>query len=70
MLPPKCITCGKFLADIELDYEELQDMMKMKNYTTEQKSKAQKKFLDEHKIINLCCRTSVITYIDLIKLII
>lgn len=70
MLPSKCITCGKLLADIELDFEEMLDNIKEKKLSKEKREKMQKMFLDKHFIINICCRTHVITYVDTIKIMI
>lgn len=71
MLPPKCITCGKLLADIEVEYKETKQMYE--NDTSlddEQVAKLITELLDKLHIKRMCCRTQVLTFVDLVKLII
>ena len=72
MLPPKCFTCGRIFADIELDYEKkvIELEINKKNLTIEEIKKEKCKILDELHIHRYCCRSRVLTYIDLIKVII
>jgi DNA-directed RNA polymerase subunit N (RpoN/RPB10) len=71
MLSPKCISCGKFLADIQLPYESLKaDIDSNSKLTNEEKKLAKKKILDDLQIKRWCCRSQVITYCDLINVII
>jgi len=71
MLPPKCISCGKFLADIQLDYEmykeKIDENIKLSN---EDKKKEKRKLLDDLYIKRWCCRKQVVTYCKLINIII
>jgi DNA-directed RNA polymerase subunit N len=71
MLPPKCISCGKFLADIQISYESLKaDIDSNSKLNNEEKKLAKKKILDDLQIKRWCCRSQVITYCDLINIII
>jgi DNA-directed RNA polymerase subunit N (RpoN/RPB10) len=71
MLPPKCFTCGKFLADIELEYETKKDLIDSNSKLTSDEKKEQKKeLLVKMYIKRWCCRSQVITYCDLINIII
>ena len=70
MLPPKCITCGKFLADIEIEwiqYEE-QCISNKQNSKTHVADLLSKK-LDNLHLTSRCCRSQVLTYVKLIKII-
>jgi DNA-directed RNA polymerase subunit N (RpoN/RPB10) len=71
MLAPKCVSCGKFLADFQLIFEEYKNNLELNsnNMTQEDKNKKVKKFLTENYIIRWCCRTQVLTYCDQINLI-
>jgi DNA-directed RNA polymerase subunit N (RpoN/RPB10) len=75
MLPPKCFTCGHILADIELEYEDtLEEINNNTKLNDEQKADEKKKLID--KLLpgrwkkRYCCRTRLITYVDLIKIIV
>lgn len=70
MLPPKCITCGKLLADIELEWSSKKDLWENDNkISPEQVAEKLAKLLDDLKIVRQCCRAQVLTYVDLIKII-
>ena len=70
MLPPKCITCGKLLADIELEWSSKKDLWENDNkISPEQAAEKLAKLLDDLKIVRQCCRAQVLTYVDLIKII-
>lgn len=71
MLPPKCISCGKFMADIQLTYEQMKDDIEADtSLTLEQQRDKMKKCLDLLYIKRWCCRSQVITYKDLINIIV
>ena len=71
MLPPKCFSCGKFLADIQLEYEASKDEIDSNSKLSIDEKKQQKKaLLDKMHIKRGCCRSQVITYCDLINIII
>jgi len=74
MLPPRCFTCGHVLADIELDFEEgLNEIENNIKLTNEQKANKKKELID--KLLpgrwkkRYCCRARLISYVDLIKII-
>ena len=75
MLPPRCFTCGHVLADIELEYEEkLEEIDNNNKLNAEQKMDQKRKIID--KLLpgrwkyRYCCRTRLISYVDLIKIIV
>lgn len=71
MLPPKCFSCGKFLADIQLEYEDgKKEIDANVNLTLEQKRKQKKELLNKLHIVRICCRDIVLTYCDTIHVII
>lgn len=71
MLPPKCFSCGKFLADIQLEYESKKDEIDSNSKLSEDEKKQQKKnLLNAMYIRRWCCRSQVITYCDLVNIII
>jgi DNA-directed RNA polymerase subunit N (RpoN/RPB10) len=75
MLCPKCFTCGHVLANIELPYEE--GMYEIDNNVNFDKNK---KIIEKQKLIDkllpdrwklrYCCRTRLISYVDLIHVIV
>ena len=74
MLPPRCFTCGHVLANLELEYEEnLQQIDNDIKLNDVQKSEYKRKLVD--KLLpgrwkkRYCCRARLITYVDLIKII-
>ena len=71
MLHPKCIGCGKFLADIQLDYELSKNNIESdKKLDIEEKREKMKEILNNLYIKRWCCRMQVITYCKLIDIII
>ena len=75
MLPTKCFTCGHILANLELELEEHFEQID-NNIQLSDNQKANEK----RNIINIllpdrwnkryCCRARLISYVDLIKVII
>ena len=71
MLPPKCISCGKFLADIQLSFEQSKILIDSNKKLSEEEKKIKKKeLLNSLYVIRWCCRAQVITYVDTINIII
>jgi len=75
MLPPRCFTCGHVLADLEIEYEEgLNQIDNNIKLNDEQKSEEKKKLIN--KLLpgrwkkRYCCRSRLLSYVDLIKVII
>ena len=75
MLPPRCFTCGHVLANLELKYEEgLVNIDNNIKLTEDQKAKAKIDLVD--KLLpgrwkkRYCCRTRLISYVDLIHIIV
>ena len=75
MLPPRCFTCGHVLANLELKYEEgLVNIDNNIKLTEDQKAKAKIDLVD--KLLpgrwkkRYCCRTRLISYVDLINIIV
>ena len=75
MLPPKCFTCGHVLANLELEYEEkLQEIDNNIKLTDEQKQEAKRnlvdKLLPDRWKTRYCCTARLLSYVDLIKVIV
>ena len=75
MLPPRCFTCGHVLANLELEFEEkLYDIDNNMKLNIEQKAELKQKLID--KLLpnrwktRYCCRSRLISYVDLIKIIV
>ncbi len=75
MLPPRCFTCGHMLAQLELEYEEkLNEIDNNIKLNDEEKAKHKRdlvnKLLPDRWQKRYCCRTRLISYVDLIKIIV
>jgi DNA-directed RNA polymerase subunit N (RpoN/RPB10) len=71
MLPPKCFTCGRIFADIELEYEKkIQEIENNKKLSLEEMKELKRKLLDDLHVHRYCCRSRILTYVDLIQIII
>lgn len=75
MIPPRCFTCGHVLANLELQYEiGLQEIDNNIKLSEEQKADLKRKLVD--KLLpdrfkkRYCCRTRLLSCVDLIKIII
>lgn len=75
MLPPRCFTCGHMLAQLELDYEEgLQEIDNNIVLSDDDKAKFKRelvnKLLPDRWEKRYCCRSRLISYVDLIKIVV
>jgi len=75
MLPPRCFTCGHVLANLELEFEDkLQQIDNNVNMSTEDKSKAKRELvnqlLPDRWKKRYCCRARLLSYVDLINVVI
>lgn len=75
MLPLRCFTCGHVLANLELEYEEklseIDNNIKLDDkQKSEEKRKVIDKLLPDRWKTRYCCRARLITYVDLISIII
>ncbi len=75
MLPPRCFTCGHVLAHLELEFEDkLQEIDNNIKFDDDQKSHSKRELVD--RLLpgrwqkRYCCRTRLLSYVDLIKVII
>jgi DNA-directed RNA polymerase subunit N (RpoN/RPB10) len=75
MLPPRCFTCGHVLANLELDFEEtLQQIDNDIKLNDDQKADLKRKLV--HKLLpdrwkkRYCCRARLLSYVDLIKVVV
>lgn len=57
IIPIRCFTCGKMIADRWMYFVEV---------TSEDKNVDKKKLLDEMKLNRVCCRRHIIGHVDLI----
>lgn len=74
MIPPRCFTCGHVLANLELIYEQgLLDIDNDVNLNSNQKAKAKRdlvdKLLPDKWKYRYCCRTRLMSTVDLIKVV-
>lgn len=73
MLPPKCFTCGHILADIELEYmDTLTEINNNFKLLDNEKEEARRKLVNKliPDIRRYCCRSSLISFVSLIDVII
>jgi len=68
IIPIRCFTCGKLVANKWLEYEAL--LVELK-YEENEDVVAQKKreFLDKNRFKRYCCRRMILSHVDLIKVI-
>lgn len=57
IIPIRCFTCGKMIADKWMYFVEA---------TNEDKNVDKKKLLDDMKLYRICCRRHIIGHVDLI----
>ena len=71
MLPQRCFTCNKILSHIELEYEEKLEVIELNDkITDEEKSKLKRELVDSFGLERYCCRSILISYVDIIKVVI
>ena len=71
MLPPVCFTCSKLFADIEIPLKEkFKTIMNNDKLSNEQKSAEKEKFLDDEGYDLYCCRSKLISFINMIDIIV
>ena len=70
MLYFKCPTCKTVLADKQLLYEkEMDRLTKDSKLTDDERNDAKRKLLDSLELKRYCCRTRMLTFVDLITII-
>ena len=70
MLYFKCPTCKTVLADKQLIYEkEMELITKNSKLTEDERNDAKRKLLDSLELVRYCCRTRMLTFVDLITII-
>lgn len=70
MLYPRCPTCGKNLSNIEIPYEEAkQKICDNPSLTDEQKDTAKQKLVNSLGLERYCCKTRLLTYLDVVRII-
>lgn len=71
MLYYKCPTCCTVLANKQVPFEEgLEKICKDSKLSEKQKEEAKMKLLDELEVKRYCCRMRILTYADLVKVVI
>ena len=75
MLPPRCFTCGHVLANLELEFEEtlhqIDNNIKLNEDDKSQlKRKLVEKLLPGRWKKRYCCRARLLSYVDLIKIVV
>jgi DNA-directed RNA polymerase subunit N (RpoN/RPB10) len=64
-----CPTCGKVLADVEIDYEIKSNEIMMSALTEKEKLIKRKELIEEMGIIRYCCKMRIFTKVDPYKII-
>lgn len=71
MLYSACPTCGTLLADKQLDYEEkLKKICDNPKLSQEDKDKQKMELINSMGLERYCCKMKLMTYVDLIKIVI
>lgn len=71
MLYYKCPVCRTVLANKQIPFEErIKKICQDDSLSFKQKKLAKQKILDELQVIRICCRSSVLTYVREIEIII
>jgi DNA-directed RNA polymerase I, II, and III subunit RPABC5 len=76
IIPVKCFTCGKVLADKYLYYQKTVGEMKLKNKeelneikylnSNNIKKTAEGKVMDDLGLTRMCCRRHMLTHVDIL----
>lgn len=71
MLYMKCPTCGLLLGEIELEYEQkFNEIENNDKLTLEQKNKKKIELVDSFGLKGrYCCRSRLISYVDMVQII-
>jgi DNA-directed RNA polymerase subunit N (RpoN/RPB10) len=64
-----CPTCGKVLADIEIDYEIKTIELMMSNLSEKEKIIKRKELIEEMGVKRYCCKMRIFTQVDPYKVI-
>jgi len=75
MLPPRCFTCGHVLANLEIEFEEtlqnIDNNVKINDAQKDElKRKLVEKLLPDRWKKRYCCRARLLSYVDLIKVVV
>jgi DNA-directed RNA polymerase subunit N (RpoN/RPB10) len=71
MLPMRCPTCGTLIGDIQLIHEkEIEKIDNNEKLNEDQKNEKKKELINKYGLDKYCCRTRIITYVDIIDIII
>ena len=70
MLYFSCQTCGIYLANREIPFEDgLKNICNNSKLSEQEKEAKKMSLIDELKITKYCCRMRILTYCDLVKII-
>lgn len=70
MLYLRCPSCGTKLANHELEYEEkLKQICNNPNLSDKQEREAKEKLVNSFGLKRYCCKTRLMSYVDVIKII-
>jgi DNA-directed RNA polymerase subunit N (RpoN/RPB10) len=70
MLYPRCPTCGKILANLEIDYNEAKNKIcNNSSLNKEQQNAEKEKLVNSLGLERYCCKTRVLKYLNLIDFI-
>ncbi len=67
----RCPTCGTLIGDIQLIHEkEIEKIDNNEKLNEDQKNEKKKELINKYGLDKYCCRTRIITYVDIIDIII
>ncbi len=71
MLQVKCPTCGKSMADKQIPFEEgLEKICQNPKLSEKQKDEAKRELVNSMGLERYCCKTRLISYVDLAQIVI
>jgi len=67
IIPVRCFTCGKVIAQDYQEFERRYDIYKQAVKTGEKPKETPKEILDDLGVDRFCCRRMIISHVDLLK---
>ena len=69
MLPPRCFSCGKPLAQLQIPWEKGIENIKKQNLDETSEHAERRKLMNDLGANRYCCRGQLMGYIDMVKLV-
>ena len=67
IIPVRCFTCGKVIADVYEQYKERKNAYDEAIRKNEKPKETPKEILDDLGVDRYCCRRMILTHVDLIQ---